>query len=52
MSLTLHVTGAVAEIMDSLDDIEILEESDRLLRAEVIQAIDDHRLRAILEVFF
>ncbi|XP_067213957.1 peripheral plasma membrane protein CASK isoform X15 [Linepithema humile] len=44
-------TGAVAEIMDSLDDIEILEESDRLLRAEVIHAVDDHRLRAVLELY-
>jgi len=44
------VTGAVAEIVDSLDDIEILEESDRLLRPEVLNAVDDHRLRAILEV--
>lgn len=45
------IAGAVAEILDSLDDIEILEESDRLLRAEVLNAVDDHRLRAILEVF-
>ncbi|XP_036144497.1 peripheral plasma membrane protein CASK isoform X3 [Monomorium pharaonis] len=44
-------TGAVAEILDCLDDIEILEESDRLLRAEVINTIDDHRLRAILELY-
>jgi len=44
------ITGAVAEIVDSLDDIEILEESDRLLRPEVLNAVDDHRLRAILEV--
>jgi len=36
--------------VDSLDDIEILEESDRLLRPEVLNAVDDHRLRAILEV--
>ncbi|KAL6422397.1 hypothetical protein ACFW04_010616 [Cataglyphis niger] len=44
-------TGAVAEILDSLDDIEILEESDRLTRTEVLQAVDDHRLRAILELY-
>lgn len=49
--LTLsRVTGAVAEVVDSLDDIEILEESDRLLRPEVLNAVDDHRLRIILEV--
>ncbi|XP_050463086.1 peripheral plasma membrane protein CASK isoform X6 [Cataglyphis hispanica] len=44
-------TGAVAEILDSLDDIEILEESDRLMRTEVLHAVDDHRLRAILELY-
>ncbi|XP_070156776.1 peripheral plasma membrane protein CASK isoform X11 [Polyergus mexicanus] len=44
-------TGAVAEIVDSLDDIEILEESDRLLRTEVLNAVDDHRFRAILELY-
>ncbi|XP_070517573.1 peripheral plasma membrane protein CASK isoform X11 [Cardiocondyla obscurior] len=44
-------TGAVAEIVDCLDDIEVLEESDRLLRAEVLNAVDDHRLRAILELY-
>ncbi|XP_077272932.1 peripheral plasma membrane protein CASK isoform X6 [Temnothorax americanus] len=44
-------TGAVAEIVDCLDDIEILEDSDRLLRSEVINTIDDHRLRAILELY-
>ncbi|XP_011638771.1 peripheral plasma membrane protein CASK isoform X8 [Pogonomyrmex barbatus] len=44
-------TGAVAEIVDCLDDIEILEESDRLLRSEVLNAVDDHRLRAILELY-
>lgn len=44
-------TGAVAEIVDSLDDIEILEESDRLVRTEVLNAVDDHRLRAILELY-
>lgn len=37
--------------MDCLDDIEILEESDRLLRSEVLNAVDDPRLRVILEVF-
>lgn len=44
-------TGAVAEIVDCLDDIEILEESDRLLRSDVINTVDDHRLRAILELY-
>ncbi|XP_072749072.1 peripheral plasma membrane protein CASK isoform X10 [Anoplolepis gracilipes] len=44
-------TGAVAEIVDSLDDIEILEESDRLLRNDVLNAVDDHRLRVILELY-
>ncbi|KAG5339088.1 CSKP protein, partial [Acromyrmex heyeri] len=45
-------TGAVAEIADCLDDIEILEESDRLLRSEVLNAVDDHRIRVILELMF
>lgn len=49
---TILCIGAVGEIVDSLDDIEILEESDRLLRTEVLNAVDDHRLRAILEVSF
>lgn len=44
-------TGAVAEIADCLDDIEILEESDRLLRSEVLNAVDDHRIRVILELY-
>ncbi|XP_011340341.1 peripheral plasma membrane protein CASK isoform X10 [Ooceraea biroi] len=44
-------TGAVAEVVDSLDDIQILEESDRLLRPEVLNAVDDHRLRAVLELY-
>ncbi|XP_018306706.1 peripheral plasma membrane protein CASK isoform X1 [Mycetomoellerius zeteki] len=44
-------TGAVAEIVDCLDDIEILEESDRLLRSEVLNAVDDHRIRVILELY-
>ncbi|XP_029171182.1 peripheral plasma membrane protein CASK isoform X7 [Nylanderia fulva] len=47
----MTITGAVAEIVDSLDDIEILEESDRLMRTEVLNAVDDHRLRTILELY-
>ncbi|XP_024945961.1 peripheral plasma membrane protein CASK isoform X4 [Cephus cinctus] len=44
-------TGAVAEIVDSLDDIEILQESSRLPRGEIISTVDDLRLRAILELY-
>ncbi|XP_006620970.1 peripheral plasma membrane protein CASK isoform X2 [Apis dorsata] len=44
-------TGAVAEIIDSLDDIEVLQESGRLTRAEILNAVDDYRLRAILELY-
>ncbi|XP_068976054.1 peripheral plasma membrane protein CASK isoform X1 [Bombus flavifrons] len=44
-------TGAVAEILDSLDDIEVLQESGRLTRAEILNAVDDYRLRAILELY-
>lgn len=38
-------------MVDSLDDIEVLQESGRLLRTEILNAVDDHRLRVILEVF-
>lgn len=52
--LLLHnlilLSGAVAEILDSLDDIEILQESGRLTRGEILSAVDDYRLRLILEV--
>ncbi|XP_012283150.1 peripheral plasma membrane protein CASK isoform X3 [Orussus abietinus] len=44
-------TGAVAEIIDSLDDIEILQESGRLTRGEILSAVDDLRLRAVLELY-
>nr|XP_012144191.1 PREDICTED: peripheral plasma membrane protein CASK isoform X4 [Megachile rotundata] len=44
-------TGAVAEILDSLDDIEVLQESGRLTRVEILNAVDDYRLRAILELY-
>ncbi|CAK9813325.1 Peripheral plasma membrane protein CASK [Anthophora plagiata] len=44
-------TGAVAEILDSLDDIEILQESGRLTRNEILNAVDDYRLRAVLELY-
>lgn len=40
----------MTEILDSLDDIEVLQESGRLTRAEILNAVDDYRLRAILEV--
>lgn len=42
--------GAVADILDSLDDIQVLQESGRLTRSEILNAVDDYRLRAILEV--
>ncbi|XP_035717254.1 peripheral plasma membrane protein CASK-like isoform X13 [Vespa mandarinia] len=44
-------TGAVAEILDSLDDIEVLQESGRLTRGEILNAVEDYRLRAILELY-
>ncbi|XP_043527694.1 peripheral plasma membrane protein CASK-like isoform X2 [Frieseomelitta varia] len=44
-------TGVVAEILDSLDDIEVLQESGRLTRAEILNAVDDYRLRAVLELY-
>ncbi|XP_031787804.1 peripheral plasma membrane protein CASK isoform X1 [Nasonia vitripennis] len=44
-------TGAVAEILDSLDDIEVLQESGRLSRSEILAAVDDKRLRALLEIY-
>ncbi|XP_058791151.1 peripheral plasma membrane protein CASK isoform X3 [Phymastichus coffea] len=44
-------TGAIAEILDSLDDIEVLQESGRLSRTEVLAAVDDKRLRALLEIY-
>ncbi|XP_057341410.1 peripheral plasma membrane protein CASK isoform X7 [Microplitis mediator] len=42
---------AVDEILDSLDDIEILQESARLTRAEVLAAVDDYWLRGLLELY-
>ncbi|XP_074115028.1 peripheral plasma membrane protein CASK isoform X8 [Cotesia typhae] len=42
---------AVDEILDSLDDIEILQESARLTRAEVLSAVDDYWLRGLLELY-
>ncbi|XP_051173568.1 peripheral plasma membrane protein CASK isoform X1 [Leptopilina boulardi] len=44
-------TGPVAEILDSLDDIEILQESGRLTRSEILSTVDDYQLRAILELY-
>ncbi|XP_076238416.1 peripheral plasma membrane protein CASK isoform X4 [Calliopsis andreniformis] len=44
-------TGAVSGILDSLDDIEVLQESGRLTRSEILSAVDDYRLRAILELY-
>ncbi|XP_014217066.1 peripheral plasma membrane protein CASK isoform X2 [Copidosoma floridanum] len=44
-------TGVVAEILDSLDDIEVLYESDRLSRSEILAVVDDKRLRALLEIY-
>ncbi|KAK2581468.1 hypothetical protein KPH14_005135 [Odynerus spinipes] len=44
-------TGAVAEILDSLDDIEVLQESGRLTRVEILNTVEDYRLRAILELY-
>ncbi|XP_034934389.1 peripheral plasma membrane protein CASK isoform X2 [Chelonus insularis] len=41
----------VAEILDSLDDIEILQESGRLTREEILEAVDDRWLRAMLELY-
>ena len=46
----LIFAGAVAEILDSLDDIEVLQESGRLIRSEILAAVDDKRLRNLLEV--
>lgn len=45
-----QISGVVAEILDSLDDIEILQESTRMTRMETLIAVDDYRLRAMLEV--
>ncbi|XP_048506288.1 peripheral plasma membrane protein CASK isoform X4 [Athalia rosae] len=47
----LTTTGAVAEILDSLDDIEILQESARLSVSEILSTVDDLPLRAILELY-
>ncbi|KAK0157876.1 hypothetical protein PV328_011565 [Microctonus aethiopoides] len=47
----ITTTEAVAEILDSLDDIEILYETGRLTRSEVLAAIDDYWLRGILELY-
>uniref|UniRef100_A0ABD2W393 Peripheral plasma membrane protein CASK n=1 Tax=Trichogramma kaykai TaxID=54128 RepID=A0ABD2W393_9HYME len=44
-------TGAINEILDSLDDIEVLQESGRLSRLEILAAVDDRRLRKLLEVY-
>ncbi|XP_011497915.1 PREDICTED: peripheral plasma membrane protein CASK isoform X1 [Ceratosolen solmsi marchali] len=44
-------TAAVAEILDSLDDIEVLQESGRLSRSEILAAVDDKRLRTLLEIY-
>ncbi|KAJ8682140.1 hypothetical protein QAD02_017932 [Eretmocerus hayati] len=44
-------TGAISEILNSLDDIEVLQESGRLSRSEILAAVDDKRLRAILEIY-
>ncbi|XP_017881326.1 peripheral plasma membrane protein CASK-like [Ceratina calcarata] len=44
-------TGAVQEILDSLDDIEVLQESGRLTRSEILNAVEDYRLRALLELY-
>lgn len=46
----IEILGAVAEILDSLDDVEVLQESGRLMRGEILSAIDDYPLRAVLEV--
>nr|XP_033334003.1 peripheral plasma membrane protein CASK-like isoform X3 [Megalopta genalis] len=43
-------TGPVAEILDSLDDIELLQEGGRLTRYDILEAIHDRRLRASLEI--
>lgn len=48
--LLLIFLEAVAEILDSLDDIEILYETGRLTRGEILAAVDDYWLRGILEV--
>lgn len=48
--MIVKILEAVAEILDSLDDIEILYETGRLTRSEVLAAIDDYWLRGILEV--
>ncbi|XP_053973988.1 peripheral plasma membrane protein CASK isoform X9 [Hylaeus anthracinus] len=47
----IMTTGAVADILDSLDDIEVLQESGRLTRSEILNAVDDYRLRATLELY-
>ncbi|XP_046415530.1 peripheral plasma membrane protein CASK isoform X3 [Neodiprion pinetum] len=47
----LTTTGAVAEIIDSLDGIEILQESAKLSRSEILATVDDLTLRAILELY-
>ncbi|XP_078035539.1 peripheral plasma membrane protein CASK isoform X3 [Augochlora pura] len=44
-------TGPVAEILDSLDDIELLQEGGRLTRYDILEAIHDRRLRASLELY-
>ncbi|XP_015114432.1 peripheral plasma membrane protein CASK isoform X2 [Diachasma alloeum] len=44
-------TEAVAQILESLDDIEILQESSRLTPLEILSAVDDYWLRRILELY-
>ena len=46
----INFSGPVAEILDSLDDIEVLHESRRLTPLEILCAIEDEKLRSILEV--
>ncbi|XP_031837780.1 peripheral plasma membrane protein CASK isoform X5 [Nomia melanderi] len=44
-------SGPVADILDSLDDIELLQEGGRLTRYDILDAIHDHRLRASLQLY-
>lgn len=48
--VVIYISEAVAQILDSLDDIEILQESSRLTPLEILSAVDDYWLRRILEV--
>ncbi|XP_044017410.1 peripheral plasma membrane protein CASK isoform X9 [Aphidius gifuensis] len=47
----IATTAAISEILESLDDIEILQDSGRLTRSEILSAIDDYWLRGILELY-